>query len=86
MPLFHPLQEDIEKLSEEEIAKKIKDITRKRNSVMRFSRNPDLLSQLQIALETYTGVLRTRRIKDMQDRFKKARGEPDLGELIDIQQ
>ena len=85
MPLFHPLQEDIEKLSEEEIAKKIKDITRKRNSVMRFSRNPDLLSQLQIALETYTGVLRTRRIKDMQDRFKKARGEPDLGELIDIQ-
>ena len=86
MPLFHPLQEDIETLSEEEIAKKIKDITRKRNSVMRFSRNPDLLSQLQIALETYTGVLRTRRIKDMQDRFKKARGEPDLGELIDIQQ
>ncbi len=85
MPLFHPLQEDIEKLSDEEIAKKIKDITRKRNSVMRFSRNPHLLDQLQIALETYTGVLRTRRIKEMQDRFKKARGEPDLGELIDIQ-
>jgi|TARA_B100000965_G_scaffold398132_2_gene415777 hypothetical protein len=85
MPLFHPLQEDINNLSDEDISKKIREITRKRNSVLRFSRNPNLLNQLQIALETYTGVLRTRRIKDMQDKFKKSRGEPDLGELINIE-
>ncbi len=85
MPLFHPLQEDINNLSDEDISKKIREITRKRNSVLRFSRNPHLLNQLQIALETYTGVLRTRRIKDMQDKFKKSRGEPDLGELINIE-
>mgnify|MGYP001271890798 FL=1 len=85
MPLFHPLQEDINNLSDEDISKKIRELTRKRNSVLRFSRNPNLLNQLQIALETYTGVLRTRRIKDMQDKFKKSRGEPDLGELINIE-
>ena len=85
MPLFHPLQEDINNLSDEDISKKIREITRKRNSVLRFSRNPNLLNELQIALETYTGVLRTRRIKDMQDKFKKSRGEPDLGELINIE-
>jgi hypothetical protein len=85
MPLFHPLQEDINNLSDEDISKEIRELTRKRNSVLRFSRNPNLLNQLQIALETYTGVLRTRRIKDMQDKFKKSRGEPDLGELINIE-
>ena len=85
MPLFHPLQEDINNLSDEDISKKIRELTRKRNSVLRFSRNPNLLNQLQIALETYTGVLRTRRIKDMQDKFKKSRGDPDLGELINIE-
>ena len=85
MPLFHPLQEDINNLSDEDISKKIRELTRKRNSVLRFSRNPNLLNRLQIALETYTGVLRTRRIKDMQDKFKKSRGEPDLGELINIE-
>ena len=85
MPLFHPLQEDINNLSDEEISKRIRELTRKRNSALRFNRNPNILNQLQIALETYTGVLRTRRIKDIQDKFKKSRGEPDLGELINIE-
>ena len=85
MPRRKRKEEDINNLSDEDISKKIREITRKRNSVLRFSRNPNLLNQLQIALETYTGVLRTRRIKDMQDKFKKSRGEPDLGELINIE-
>mgnify|MGYP001433051922 CR=1 FL=1 len=85
MPLFHPLQEEIEKLNDEEIGNRIRELTKKRNSARRFSRNPDLLNQLQIALNTYTEVLRTRRIKDLQDKFKKSRGEPDLGELINIE-
>ena len=85
IPLFHPLQEEIEKLNDEEIGNRIRELTKKRNSARRFSRNPDLLNQLQIALNTYTEVLRTRRIKDLQDKFKKSRGEPDLGELINIE-
>ena len=85
MSLFHPLQEDIEKLSDSEIGDRIRDLTKKKTSARRFSRNPDLLNQLQIALNTYTEVLRTRRIKDLQDKFKKSRGEPDLGELISIE-
>lgn len=85
MPLFHPLQEEIEKLNDTEIGNRIRELTKKRNSAKRFSRNPDLLNQLQIALNTYTEVLRTRRIKDLQDKFKKSRGEPDLGELINIE-
>ena len=85
MSLFHPLQEDIEKLSDSEIGDRIRDLTKKKTSARRSSRNPDLLNQLQIALNTYTEVLRTRRIKDLQDKFKKSRGEPDLGELISIE-
>ncbi len=85
MPLFHPLQEEIEKLNDTEIGNRIRELTKKRNSAKRFSRNPDLLNQLQLALNTYTEVLRTRRIKDLQDKFKKSRGEPDLGELINIE-
>ena len=85
MPLFHPLQEEIEKLNDTEIGNRIRELTKKRNSARRFSRNPDLLNQLQMALNTYTEVLRTRRIKDLQDKYKKSRGEPDLGELINIE-
>ena len=85
MPLFHPLQEEIEKLNDTEIGNRIRELTKKRNSAKRISRNPDLLNQLQIELNTYTEVLRTRRIKDLQDKFKKSRGEPDLGELINIE-
>ena len=77
MPLFHPLQENI--------ANRIRELTRKRNSARRFQRNPHLLDQVETALQTYTGVLSARRIKEMQDRFKKSRGEPDLGELINIE-
>lgn len=85
MPLFHPLQENIEKMSDLEIANRIRELTRKRNSARRFQRNPHLLDQVETALQTYTGVLSARRVKEMQDRFKKSRGEPDLGELINIE-
>ena len=85
MALFHPLQENVSAMTEEEISKRIKELSSKIASVRRFSRNLDLQQQLTNALNTYREELRMRRIKDMQDRFKKARGEPDLGELIDIQ-
>ena len=85
MPLFHPLQEDITKLSEEDLSKRIRELTSKIMSAKRFSRNPDLQNQIQNALNTYREELRTRRIKEAQDRFKKSRGEPELGDLVNIE-
>ena len=82
---FHPLQEELGTLSDEDISKRIKELTKKKTSAMRFSRNPDLLSQLNTALESYRTELRQRRLKNWQDNFKKAKGEPDLGELVNIE-
>ena len=85
MPLFHPLQENIGTLSDEDISKRIRELTQKMVSAKRFMRNPEILNQIQVALNTYREELRTRRIKEAQDRFKKARGEPELGDLINIE-
>tara|TARA_Y100000356_G_scaffold101610_1_gene87038 strand:- start:991 stop:1242 length:252 start_codon:yes stop_codon:yes gene_type:complete len=80
---FHPLQEDIANMSDEDISKRIKDLARK-VAVARRSRNPDMLAQLQKALFTYQDAIRQRRIEKWHKDFKKARGEPDLGDLINI--
>ena len=37
---FHPMQEDISQLSDEDISKRIRELTKKRNSARRFGRNP----------------------------------------------
>lgn len=80
---FHPLQEDIANMSDEDISKRIKDLARK-VAVARRGRNPDTLAQLQKALFTYQDAIRQRRIEKWHKDFKKARGEPDLGDLINI--
>ena len=81
---FHPLQEEINKLSEEDLSNRIRELTKKLNSTRRFGRNPDTQIQLQKALQTYQTELKARRLKVMQDNIKKARGEPELGDLINI--
>lgn len=82
---FHPLQEELGNLSDEDISKRIQELTKKKTSAMRFSRNPSLIGQLNAALDSYRAELRQRRLKNWQDNFKKAKGEPDLGELINIE-
>jgi len=82
---FHPLQEEISNLSDEDLSKRIKELTKKRMSAIRFGRNPSLIAQLSDALESYRIEIRNRRLKNWQDNFKKARGEPDIGELINIE-
>jgi len=81
---FHPLQEEIGNLSDEEISKRIKDLSRKVNSARRFGRNPDMLAQLQHALSTYRNAIRERRIEEWHKNNKKLRNEPDIGDLINI--
>jgi len=82
---FNPLQEEIGNLSEEDISKRIQELNKKYVSVRRFSRNPEIAGRVLHALESYRTELRNRRIKGWVDDYKKARGEPDLGELINIE-
>lgn len=81
---FHPLQEEIGNLSDEDISKRIKELSRK-VAIARRGRNPDMLQKLQHALGTYQDAIRQRRLEKWHKDFKKARGEPDLGDLINIE-
>ena len=80
---FHPLQEEINNLSDEDISKRIKELSRK-VAVARRGRNPDMLAQLTKALFTYQDAIRQRRLEQWHKDIKKARNEPDLGDLINI--
>ena len=78
---FHPLQEEIGNMSDEDISKRIKELSRKVASAKRFGRNPDMLAQLTNALNTYRNAIRERRLAAWH---KNLRGEPDLGDLVNI--
>jgi|TARA_B100001093_G_scaffold339356_1_gene324124 hypothetical protein len=80
---FHPLQEEIGNMSEEEISKRIKELNRK-VAIARRGRNPELLFNLQQALATYRDAIRQRRIEEWHKNNKKLRNEPDLGDLVNI--
>ena len=82
---FHRLQEDISKLSDEDISKRIKELSRKVGTARRFGRNPEVLAKLQHALATYQDAIRQRRLEQWHKDYKKARGEPDIGDLINIE-
>jgi hypothetical protein len=82
---FHPLQEELGNMTEEALGKRIREITKKIAQSKRWMRNPELLAQLQHALMSYQDEQRRRRLKNWQDEYKKARGEPDMGELINIE-
>ena len=81
---FHPLQEEIGNLPDEDISKRLKELSRK-VAIARRGRNPEMLQKLQHALGTYQDAIRQRRLEKWHKDFKKARGEPDLGDLINIE-
>tara|TARA_X000001036_G_C20604182_1_gene776229 strand:+ start:604 stop:855 length:252 start_codon:yes stop_codon:yes gene_type:complete len=80
---FHPLQEEIGNMSEEDISKRIKELNRK-VAIARRGRNPELLFNLQQALNTYRDAIRQRRVEEWHKNNKKLRNEPDLGDLVNI--
>ena len=82
---FHPLQEDIGKMSDEDVSKRIKELSRKVGTARRFGRNPDILYKLQEALSTYQNEIRNRRLEQWHKEHKKTTGEPDIGDLINIE-
>tara|TARA_X000000950_G_scaffold259616_1_gene328167 strand:+ start:210 stop:461 length:252 start_codon:yes stop_codon:yes gene_type:complete len=81
---FHPLQEEIANMSDEDISKRIKELSRKVN-IARRGRNPEILARLQQALSTYQGAMKQRRLEEWHKNYKKSRNEPDLGDLINIE-
>ena len=81
---FHPLQEEIGNLSDEDISKRIKELSRK-VAIARRGRNPEMLTNLQKALATYQNAIRQRRLEEWHKNYKKSRGEPDLGDLINME-
>jgi hypothetical protein len=80
---FHPLQEEISNMSDEDISKRIKELSRK--VAIARGRNPELLSELQRALYTYQDAIRQRRVESWHENRKKLRNEPDLGDLINME-
>ena len=81
---FHPLQEEIANMSDEDISKRIKELSRKVN-IARRGRNPEILARLQQALATYQDAIKQRRLEEWHKNYNKARNEPDLGDLINIE-
>jgi len=81
---FHPLQEEIGNMSDEEISKRVKELSRK-VAIARRGRNPEMLATLQQALMTYQNAIRERRIEEWHKNHKKLRNEPDLGDLINME-
>jgi hypothetical protein len=81
---FHPMQEEIGNLSDEEISTRIKELSRK-VSIAKRGRNPDMLMTLQNMLMTYQDAIRQRRVESWHQNRKKLRNEPDLGELINLE-
>jgi len=81
---FHPLQEEIGNMSDEDISKRIKELSRK-VAIARRGRNPEMLANLQQALATYQNAIRQRRVESWHQERKKLRNEPDLGDLINLE-
>ena len=81
---FHPLQEEIGNMSDEDISKRIKELSRK-VTIARRGRHPELLAKLQQALLSYQDAIRQRRVETWHKNHKKLRGEPDLGDLINME-
>lgn len=82
---FHPLQEELGNMSEADLGKRVRELTKKLATAKRWLRNPEMIAQLQNALISYQDEQRRRRLKSWQDEYKKARNEPDMGELINIE-
>ena len=72
-------------MTDADVSKRIKELSRKVGTARRFGRNPTILVQLQEALTTYQNEIRNRRIEEWHKNNKKIRGEPDIGDLINIE-
>ena len=78
--MFHPLQADLTKLSEQELEDKIRDLTKKYFSAMRMS--PQATGQIVMLLDGYKDEKIKREQKRLDD--VKSNYNSDLDGLINI--
>jgi|TARA_B110000503_G_scaffold62961_1_gene99572 hypothetical protein len=75
--MFHPLEEDLSNLKDQEVEQKLLELTKKYHTVARLG-NQDLLTQLSTFVIIYREEMskrHTRRLKDT---------DSDMGQLINV--
>ncbi len=75
--MFHPLQEDLEALSIDEVETKLTELNQKYSQAMRYG-NRDLLTQLLTFVTIYRNELTARHLQQMKEQ------EDDLDQLINV--
>jgi len=78
---MHPLTPDLSTLSDEELAKKVQDLSKRLNQAWSFG-NGELLQQVQMMLEDYQQEMNQRQRRMMEELSKKA--GRDFDDIIDI--
>ena len=75
--MFHPLEDDLSALNEQDLEEKIKDLSSKYLTAQRLGKN-DLLTQLQTFITIYRQELKLRYIQ------RKSQDDDDLNSLINV--
>ena len=78
--MMHPLQPDISGLSEQDLEKKIQDLTQKYYQAMRYS--PSITSQVVLLLDSYKLEREERQLA--KAKLAAESGENDINELIKV--
>jgi hypothetical protein len=78
--MMHPLQPDISGLSEQDLEKKIQDLTQKYYQAMRYS--PSITGQIVLLLDSYKLEREERQLA--KAKLAAETGENDINELIKI--
>ena len=78
---MHPLTPDLSTLSDEELAKKVQDLSKRLNQAWSFG-NGELLQQVQMMLEDYQQEMNQRQRRMMEELSKKV--GRDFDDIIDI--
>lgn len=82
--IFHPLQENLSNLDDDDLERRIKDLTSKYFAAQNVSRDPALSSQITSALDLYNAELARRR--SAPQTAKTNPNDPDLDDLINVNQ
>jgi len=81
--MFNPLINNVQDLSDQELEEKIKELSKKYYSSMRFN-NQNVTSQILATLTMFRDELQIRRRKEMQSQNGDNDNDNDLDDLINV--
>jgi hypothetical protein len=76
--MFHPLEEDLSALKDNEVEEKLRDLTKKYHLAIRFG-NTELLTQISTFVTIYRNELSKRMLAKTQ-----SNNDTDLDQLINV--